>query len=206
MQTLAKAILKDKNLNLLPSYVEGGALPALLIGPGATGRANAAAALRLETGRPLFVICADETTAANFRRDLAAFLDEPCETLFSRDMNFYGAEGVSREDEQKRLRTLCGLAKGEMPVVVCSVTGLLQRTMPPEKLMAASVIIEDGKTCPPETIEQALLLCGYERAFQVEGPGQFSRRGGILDFFLPSLRKPRALRILGRRGRLHGLF
>ncbi len=190
MQTLAKAILKDKNLNLLPDYVEGGALPALLIGPGATGRANAAAALRLETGRPLFVICADETTAANFRRDLAAFLNEPCETLFSRDMNFYGAESVSRVDEQKRIRTLCGLAKGETPVVVCSVTGLLQRTMPPEKLIAASVIIEDGKTCPPETIEQALLLCGYERAFQVEGPGQFSRRGGILDFFSPAYENP----------------
>lgn len=190
MQTLAKAILKDKNLNLLPGYVEGGALPALLIGPGTTGRANAAAALRLETGRPLFVICADETAASNFRRDLAAFLDEPGETLFSRDMNFYGAEGVSREDEQKRIRTLCGLARGETPVVVCSVTGLLQRTMSSEKLMAASVIIEDGKTCPPETIEQALLLCGYERAFQVEGPGQFSRRGGILDFFSPAYENP----------------
>lgn len=190
MQTLAKAIWNDKNLNLLPSYLEGGALPALLIGPGGTGRANAAAALRLETGRPLFVICADETTAINFRRDLAAFLDEPCETLFSRDMNFYGAEGVSREDEQKRIRTLCGLAKGETPVVVASVTGLLQRTIPPEKLMRASVIIEDGKTCPPETVEQALLLCGYERAFQVEGPGQFSRRGGILDFFSPAYESP----------------
>ena len=190
MQTLAKAIWNDKNLNLLPSYLEGGALPALLIGPGGTGRANAAAALRLETGRPLFVICADETTAANFRRDLAAFLDEPCETLFSRDMNFYGAEGVSRGDEQRRIRTLCGLAKGEAPVVVASVTGLLQRTMPPEKLMKASVIIEDGKTCPPETVEQALLLCGYERAFQVEGPGQFSRRGGILDFFSPAYESP----------------
>jgi transcription-repair coupling factor (superfamily II helicase) len=190
MRTLAKAIFNDRNLNLLPSCVEGGTLPALVIGPGSTGRANLAAALRLETGRPVFVICADETAAENFRRDLTAFLEEPCETLFSRDMNFYGAEGASRADEQKRIRTLCALVKGQCPVVVCSVTGLLQRTMPPEKLAEASITIEDGASCPPEKIEQALLFCGYERTYQVEGPGQFSRRGGILDFFSPAYENP----------------
>ena len=190
MQTLAKAILNDRNLNLLPSCVEGGTLPALVIGPGGTGRASLAAALRLETGRPLFVLCADETTAQNFARDLESYLEEPCETLFSRDMDFYGAEGVSRADEQKRIRTLCALAKGACPVTVCSVTGLLQRTMPPEKLAAASIVVEDGSNCPPEKIEEALLLCGYERTYQVEGPGQFSRRGGILDFFSPAYENP----------------
>ena len=190
MQTLAKAIFNDRNLSLLPACLEGGTLPALVVGPGGTGRAGLAAALRLQTGRPLFVICPDETAAENFRRDLAVFLEEPCETLFSRDMNFYGAEGVSREDEQKRIRTLCALAKGQCPVAVCSVTGLLQRTMQPKKLAEAAIVIEDGAACPPEKIEQALLLCGYERTSQVEGPGQFSRRGGILDFFSPAYENP----------------
>ena len=190
MQTLARAILNDRNLNLLPACVEGGTLPALVIGPGGTGRANLAAALRLETGRPLFIICAEETSAANFRRDLEMFLGEECQTLFSRDMNFYGAEGASREEEQRRIRTLCALAKNECPVTVCSVAGLLQRSMPPEKLAEAAVTLTDGETCPPEKIERTLLRCGYERAPQVEGPGQFSRRGGILDFFSPAYESP----------------
>ena len=47
MHTLAQAIFNDKNLHLLPDCVEGGTLPALVLGPGKTSRANLAAALRL---------------------------------------------------------------------------------------------------------------------------------------------------------------
>lgn len=190
MRTLAQAVFNDKNLNLLPSYVEGGALPALIVGPSKTSRANIAAGLRMKTGRPLFVVCADETSAENFKRDLEIFLEEPCETLFSRDMNFYGAEGVSRDSEQKRIKTLYALITNKAPVVICTVTGLLQRTIPPDVLMANALTIEDGKTCPPENVEKSLLSCGYNRSSQVEGAGQFSRRGGILDFFSPAYDYP----------------
>lgn len=190
MRTLAQAVFNDKNLKLLPSYVKGGSLPALIVGPGKTSRANIAAGLRIETGRPLVVVCADETAAENFKRDLELFLEEPCETLFSREMNFYGAEGVSRDSEQKRIKTLYALLKNKAPVVICTVTGLLQRTIPPEALAASALIIEDGKTCPPSTVEKALLSCGYNKSSQVEGAGQFSRRGGILDFFSPAYGSP----------------
>lgn len=190
MLTLAQAVFNDKNLNLLPDCVEGGNLPALVVGPGKTSRANIAAGLRLKTKRPLFVICADENAAQNFKRDLEIFLKEPCGMLFSRDMNFYGAEGVSRENEQKRIKTLYALASDKAPVVVCTVAGLLQRTMPREALLNSAVTIEDGKTIPPEDVEKSLILCGYNRSVQVEGPGQYSRRGGILDFFSPAYDSP----------------
>ena len=70
-----------------------------------------------------------------------------------------------------------------LPAVVCTVSGLLQRAMPKEKLLQAAFEIRDGSSLPPEDAEDALLRCGYLRTAQVEGPGQFSRRGGILDVF-----------------------
>lgn len=190
MHTLAQLVFNDKNLSLLPECVEGGNLPALIVGPGKAGRANIASGLRIKTERPLFVVCADEATAENFKRDMELFLNEPCETLFSRDMNFYGADGVSRDSEQKRIKTLYAIIKKKAPVVVTTVTGLLQRTIPPEILVNSAMKIEDGKTCPPETAEKTLLQCGYNRSSQVEGAGQFSRRGGILDFFSPAYLSP----------------
>ena len=39
-------------------------------------------------------------------------------------------------------------------------------------------------------MEAALIRCGYERTEQVEGPGQFARRGGILDLFSPAEEQP----------------
>ncbi len=190
MRTLAESVFNDKNLDLLPKYVEGGALPALISGPGKTARAAIAAGLRIKTGRPLFIICSDETAAANIKRDLELFLEEPCLTLASREMNFYGAESASRDDEQKRLRTLYALASESAPVVVATVTGLLQRTLPPELLMRAGFELSDGAVCSPEDAERALIRCGYIRCAQVEGAGQFSRRGGILDFFSPEYEYP----------------
>ncbi|MBP8640904.1 MAG: transcription-repair coupling factor [Oscillospiraceae bacterium] len=190
MRTLAKAVFNDKNLKLLPNYVEGGVLPALIVGPGKTSRANIAAGLRIKTGRPLVIICSDETAAENLKRDLELFLEESCETLFSRDMNFYGTEGVSRDSEQKRIKTLFALKQNKAPVVICTVMGLIQRTIPPEALEASVFRIEDAKICSPESVENALLSCGYNRSLQVEGAGQFSRRGGILDFFSPAYDSP----------------
>ena len=54
----------------------------------------------------------------------------------------------------------------------------------------AAFTVRDGESCPPEDLEDALLRCGYLRCEQVEGPGQFARRGGILDFFSPADREP----------------
>ena len=34
------------------------------------------------------------------------------------------------------------------------------------------------------------MRCGYEKTEQVEGPGQFARRGGILDLFSPADAQP----------------
>lgn len=62
--------------------------------------------------------------------------------------------------------------------------------MPPEAFRRAAFSIDMQTRLDPADAEDALLRCGYSRAVQVEGPGQFSRRGGILDFFSPAHLQP----------------
>ena len=190
MNLLINQIFENKEAAALPCLPESGGLPALVSGLSAVHRANLAAALRDRTGAPLFVICPDDTAAENFANDLRAMLGEDCRVLGMRDFTFYAAEAVSRQAEQKRLDTLYALAQGASPVTAVSVSGLLQRTIPPETLRQAAFTIEDGGSYPIEDVEDALLRCGYGRCTQVEGPGQFARRGGILDFFSPSDTEP----------------
>ena len=125
-----------------------------------------------------------------FKKDLSALLGQDVPLLTARDYTFYTVESVSRQTEQKRLSALYALAAGTAPAVVCTVSGLLQRAMPKEKLLQAAFEIRDGSSLPPEDAEDALLRCGYLRTAQVEGAGQFSRRGGILDFFSPAYPQP----------------
>ncbi len=190
MELLVKQILQNKEVAALPSLLESGGLPALISGLSVVHRANLAAALRLETGLPLVVLCPDDTAAENMARDLSAMLGLEVPSLGMRDFTFYAAEAASRQTEQKRLAALYALRTGQTEIVTVSAAGLLQRTLPPEMLEKAAFTLEAGGSYAIEDVEDALLRCGYSRAEQVEGPGQFARRGGILDFFSPADPEP----------------
>ena len=194
MKELVNQILNHKELAALPSLLEGGGLPALISGLSAVHRANLAAALCGTMDRPLFVICPDDTAAENFARDLRSMLQRPADCLGLREYCFLPTEAVSRRTEQKRLEVFSSLLesgqKGENSVTVASISALLQRTIPKDLLQRAAFTISSAETYAIEDLEEALIRCGYERTEQVEGPGQFARRGGILDLFSPAEEQP----------------
>ena len=189
MNPIIKAIGKTPSLATLPLRVEEGYLPALLTQSGGAMRALGAAMLRRETDRPLFVLCTDETNAGTLAADLEALLGESAVQLTGRDLALRDVEVVSRQEEQRRLRSLDAMLSGAA-VTVCTVSGLLQRTLSPELLESAAFTLKTGEGEGPEALEPRLLACGYRRSDMVEGPGQFSRRGGILDIFSPGAERP----------------
>ena len=186
---LALSILQDPDAAALPSPDESGRLPALVSGLSAVHRAHLAAALRVKYGRPTLILCPDENGARSTAADLSAFTGEECSLLTGRDYVFYSADAMSRSTEQRRINALAALMDGA-PLVVATAEGLFQRTMPPEVFRRAVFELDMKSAAAPEDVEDALLRCGYSRAAQVEGPGQFSRRGGILDFFSPAYSQP----------------
>lgn len=190
MNILFRQILKNKEAASLPLLRESGGLPALISGLSAVHRANLAAALAENTEEKMFILCPDDTTAENFANDLRSMLGEEISVIGMREFTFYPAEAASRQSEQNRIAALYSLAKETVRIHVASIPGILQRTLPPDILLKASFEIGNGSTCPPEDLEDALIRCGYIRTEQVEGPGQYARRGGILDFFSPSSHDP----------------
>ena len=199
MRDLTLAILENKNVTPLPDSVEGGALPALVSGLGPIHRAHLAAALALRCGRPLCVVTPDDTAADAMAADLRSFLDgAEVVTVTGRDFTFYAAEGVSRQAEQKRLRALDAMLRGgKCAAAVVTAAALLTRTVPPEALRRAAFTVKTGDSLPPEELADRLLRAGYSRAEQVEGPGQFAQRGGILDVWSASDDAPSRLEFWG---------
>ena len=180
----------------LPLPGTGGGLPALITGLPPAGRACLAAALSERSARPLVVLCPDEASAEAIGADIAALTDAEINYLYSRDFTFYTADAVSRQGEQRRIGALKAMLDGA-EVTVITAAGLLQRAIPPEALRRGAFEISQPGQLAIEDAEDALLRCGYSRAGQVDGPGQFSRRGGILDFFSPSFREPVRVELWG---------
>ena len=190
MKQIFKEILNNKEAAALPSLLESGRLPALISGLSAVHRANLAAALREALDRPLFVITTDDTAAESFAADLRSMLEEEVTVLGMKEFVFRHVEAVSRTAEQSRISALYAIGSGEAKISVASVTGLIQRTIPKERLLSSAFELRPESRVSPEELEEALVRCGYVRTEQVEGPGQYSIRGGILDFFTPLMAEP----------------
>ena len=190
MKILNQSIFENKEAAALPSLLESGRLPALVSGLSSVHRAHLAAALRENLQMPLFVICPDDASADSFSRDLASLTGEDVALLNSRDFTFYSAVAASRHEEQKRIFTLHKLCLGEIPLCVATVAALMQRSIPPRTLEDVCFTVDDKSECSPELLESTLIRNGYTRTEQVEGAGQFARRGGILDFFSPMYPDP----------------
>ena len=77
MEILTRSIINEESVRLVLSAIDAGRCPALLSGAGALPRAHVAAAVYLETGRPLVAVCADEGEAVRMAEDLAAFTGRP---------------------------------------------------------------------------------------------------------------------------------
>ena len=174
----------------LINRIDGGGCPVLFSGLGSIHKAHMISALRRLTGRPVFVVCGDELEAERMQGDIASLTGEEPFRLFAREFTFYNAESVSRQTEHERINTLHMMASGQAGIVVATPDGIMQRTMPKSVLQEAGFILRLGDKAALDEVVNRLLLCGYKRTGQVEGVGQFAKRGGILDFFSPACPYP----------------
>lgn len=82
-----------------------------------------------------------------------------------------------------RLGTLRRMAQGETCIVIASPSSALERTLPKDVLNDAFFELKVGQSIQMSDLLDKLGNLGYEMADPVRIPGQFSRRGGILDIF-----------------------
>jgi len=82
-------------------------------------------------------------------------------------------------------------------VVVTAVRGLLHQTISLRDLAAGVQHLLPGSRVRPDDLLHRWLAAGYQPAVMVSLPGTFSRRGGILDIWPPTLPLPARLEFFG---------
>jgi transcription-repair coupling factor (superfamily II helicase) len=73
----------------------------------------------------------------------------------------------------------------EQFIIPASIQSLCQPIPNPEAVEAGSLRLEIEKQVSPETVVEWLVENGFERVERVDLPGQFARRGGIVDIYAP---------------------
>ena len=147
------------------------------------------AALAAQTGRPLCLVTPGEAEATRFAADLNT-LGVTAAVFPARDYLLRPIEGTAREYEYRRLAVLGDLVGGRLQAVCVPGEGLTQFTTPREEFCKNTRTLHPGDSIPREELVALLFGAGYTRRMQVDGPGQFSVRGDIVDLFAPDMKQP----------------
>ncbi len=166
--------------------------PAALFGLPPAGRVLVYALLARDLGHPLCIVTPGEAEATHFADDLKA-LGITAAVFPPRDFMLRPVEGAGREYEYRRLSVLGGLAGGRLQAVCVPAEALTQYTVPRAEFMANTLTLKPGMTFSRDALIQRLFAAGYVRRSQVEGPGQFSVRGDIVDIYPPDMQSPARL-------------
>ena len=169
-------------------------------------RSHLIATVCAETKRPALIICQDDMAARRTQMELTAFLGKEVPILPSRDLTFHNVCAISRGWEHKRLRLLYEIARGECPTVIATWSAISMRTLPKDRLFSAALRLPLGAQISLQDLCARLVSSGYSRATLVEGVGQFSVRGGIVDVFSPAYDHPIRIEFFGDEIDTMGFF
>lgn len=173
----------------IKNAVTSGRVPMGVIGLTPVHKAHYISSLCDDMGKKALIICPDEGTAAKMCDDLNV-MSGGAFVYPARDYNFRPMDTQSREFQQRRIGVLSKILSGECKYILCSVESAVQLTLPSHELSARTLNLVSGDDYPQNKIIRTLLCAGYVRCDTVDGVGQFSVRGGILDIFPPSYAQP----------------
>lgn len=154
--------------------------PIMLSGLTDVGKIHFAYATHFYAEKPIIIITYNEIQAKKIIQDLKFFQDNviyfPKKEIVTYD---YLAE--SRDILNARIDALNEIYKKNAPIIVTTIEAVSQKIISKEDLYKNILELKLNKKQTQEELKEKLVNLGYERYDLVEGKGQFSVRGGIVD-------------------------
>lgn len=167
--------------NLLSSLSDAGNIQ--LNGLNSSGRVNILYSLFSDTKKQIVYVANSEYDAKNIYEELKGFLKDKVEYLGADNITFYSLDAKDRNSDALRLKVYYRLLGGESFVLITHPRALARKYIPPKMFLENTFDLKVGEVIDLEKISKNLVDIGYQRVNKVEGFGQFSVRGGILDIY-----------------------
>lgn len=175
-----------KNSKKFDSYLQEIHLkksPVMLTGLTDVSKIQYAYATKECLNQKVCIVTYNEIQAKKLLQDMRYFTDKVV-FLPKREIVTYDFIAESKDLPYERIEALNLLHEGKVEIVVTTIEALLQPMIPEEVLYHDTISFKVGHTNALEEIKQKLVNLGYQRCELIEGRGQFSIRGGILDISL----------------------
>jgi transcription-repair coupling factor (superfamily II helicase) len=195
----------DPEIDLFKSASYLGDLPSLKLRRSA--RLPFLAAIYSEVDRPILLITDRTDRALTLSDELSLLAPQALLVNYPEPSPlFYENAPWGRTTRRDRLVALTTLASYHIPgaqrpplppLIIAPARALMVRTLPRREFLKAVRILKPSQSIDMEALVRDLIERGYEPVNTVITPGQFARRGGIVDLWPPAENQPARLDFFG---------
>jgi transcription-repair coupling factor (mfd) len=182
MLGLIKPLMEMEEYRRLLTDMDRGISPAAVYGLSESQRSHIAYSMYDHINRPMVFITYNDLEAKKVCEDLMFFTDNVC-YLPSREVLLYDIEAVSSDIASERLKAIKEILDNDRVILVTSIDNFAHRYTDPSIMGKYRANLRVGDIIDLDDLVNSFVISGYDRVQMVEGKGQFSIRGGIIDFY-----------------------
>lgn len=193
MNYLISPLLELDEYNEILGAIQRYTAPVNVAGPSDSQKAHISYAICSHCNLKGIYVAFNEMHARKMYEDFSYFYGDDVLFFPSKEIMLHDVEAKSYDSIYQRLIVLDKLIKGDFKFIVTSAEAIMQKLMPLTLFQHSIETFVLGGRVNLIDLPQRLVSMGYERVSVVEGRGQFSIRGGIIDIF--SIDSENAIRI-----------
>ena len=126
-----------------------------------------------------------------------SFYDRNVVVYPGKDLIFYQADIHGNQLVKDRIQVLKRILEGKPITVITTFSAFMTPMMPMEIFRRFTIGITKNEEISEQELSKKLVSMGYQKTHQVEAPGQFSVRGGIIDIFDLTQENPYRMELWG---------
>ena len=180
MNLILKELDKSLKFNDLMKNIENKKSPIAISGLTGVSETSILSAISERTKRPILLVTYNELEAQKLVKDFSFFTDKAV-FLPKKEIITYDYIAESKNLPYERIDVLNKIYKNKNIIVVTSIEALKQKIISKEELYKNTLKLKIGDICDLEVLKQKLVDLGYARFELIDGRGEFSIRGGIID-------------------------
>ena len=180
MNLIIKELDKSAKYNDFINNIENKKSPISLSGLTGVAEAGIVSSVMEKTKRPIMLITYNEIQAQNLVNDLKFFTDDVI-YLPKKEIVTYDYVAESKNLPYERIEVLNKIYKKQKNIIVTSIETIKQKMISKNALYKNVLNFKVGDRFILEDVKQKLINLGYKRFDLIDGRGEFSVRGGIVD-------------------------
>ena len=183
MNTILGELGKNPKFKEYINSIENKTSPIALSGLTDVGMVQMISATKEFTKKPIFIVTYNEIQAKKILQDISYFTDK-VKKKKKKEIVTYDYVAESKDLPYERIEILNKIQEMKTGIVITTIEAVLQKIISKNSLYKNVLKLKIGDVQNLEEVKKKLVDLGYTRCDLIEGRGQFSVRGGIVDISL----------------------